>query len=248
MIKNIFVALLVSAVLILAGCKQDTDNTKLAPYLYDYIPVNVGHSVTYDVDSVEFNYIQGDTQIVDTFHYQLKVVILDTFYDQGLLKYGIATYKRTDTTQPFPSSAYQASWSTINHNTAYWLDENDLLFVKFVFPPIIGVNWQGNEYLPANDTIADTYQPYAGWTYTFTSVNSPATVNNIHFDSTAVVTEINSQNLINDALSRETYARHIGLIYKEWEIITKQDVNSSWDYPNQANGFRIRMRVHSYTP
>lgn len=247
MTKKISVTLILSAMLILAGCKQDQDNTKLAPPLYDYIPVNIGHTVVYDVDSVEFNYIVGDTQIVDTIHYQLMVKVIDTFTDQGSLKYSIATYKRYDTTQPFPISVYQASWALVT-KSAYELDEQDLLFVKFVFPPVVGINWQGNEYLPANDTVADTYQPYAGWTYTFTSVNVPTTINGMRFDSTAVVTEINTQNLINDALSRETCARHVGLIYKEWEILTKQDVTSGWTYPNQANGFRIRMRIHSYTP
>ncbi len=247
MIRKIPCALFIFAMLIMAGCKQDVDTTKLSPYLYDYAPVNVGHSVTYDVDSVSFNYLVGDTQKVDTVHYQLKEVIIDTFYDvMNRVNYGIAVYKRYDTTQPFPIS-YQA-WYCLESRTTYEKFENDLHFVKLVFPPVVGVNWQGNQYLPANDTVADTYQPYAGWTYTYTTVNAPATVNGSHFDSTVVVTEINNQNLINDALSRETYARHVGLIYKEFEIIDKQDVTSGWTYPNQANGFRIRMRIHSYTP
>lgn len=236
-----------SALLILAGCKQDMDNTKLAPYLYDYAPVNVGHSIVYDVDSVEFNYIQGNTQIVDTFHYQIKELVSDTFYDvNGKVNYRLEIYKRTDTTQPF-TTVYQAYYA-LQLKSSYERVENDLHFVKLVFPPLMNENWQGNEYIPANDTVADTYQPYAGWTYKYTSVNAPATINGLHFDSTVVVTGINEQNLINDALSRETYARHVGLIYKEWEVLTKQDVTSGWDYPNQANGFRIRMRIHSYTP
>ena len=247
MIKNLSAALMICALLLVAACKQDTDNTRLAPKLYDYVPLNVGHSVTYDVDSVVFLSVGGASQVTDTFHYQIKEVVQDTFYDvNGKIRYQIYEYKRTDTTQAFVIWQEKAWW--INNGTSFETQENDLHFVKLVFPPLIGVNWMGNEYIPANDTVSDTYQPYAGWKYTYTSVNAPATINGIHLDSTAVVTEINSQNLINDALSRETYARHIGLVYKEWEIIDKQDVTSGWDYPNQANGFRIRMRLHSYTP
>lgn len=248
MIKKIFGVLFVSALLVLAGCKQDVDTTKLSPYLYDYNPVNVGHTVIYDVDSVRFNYLQGDTQHADTFHYQLKVVVQDTFMDvNGKVNYRMETWKRTDTTQPF---VIDHAWYCFTTRNTFEIVENDLHFVKFVFPPVIGVNWQGNEYLPANDTVADTYQPYSGWTYTFTSVNASSIVNNQRFDSTAVVTEINTEptDKVYGALSRNTYARHIGLIYREWEIINKQDVLSSYDYPNQANGFRIRMRIHSYTP
>jgi hypothetical protein len=248
MIRKIAGIIIISALLILAGCKQDKDNTTLSPYYYDYAPVNVGHTVIYDVDSVRFNYLLGDSQQVDTFHYQLKVLVQDTFYDvNGKVNYRMETYKRIDTTQPF---VIDHAWYCLETRNTFEIVEFDLHFIKLVFPPIRGANWQGNSYLPANDTVADTYQPYAGWTYTFTSVNVPAIVNGMRFDSTAIVTEINTEpnDKVYGALSRNTYARHIGLIYREWEILDKQDIQSSYDYPNQTNGFRIRMRIHSYTP
>ena len=248
MIKKILGTIFVSAILLLAGCKQDVDTTKLSPYLYDYTPVNVGHTVIYDVDSVRFNYLNGDTQQVDTFHYQLKLVVQDTFLDvNSKVNFRMETWKRVDTTQPF---IIDHAWYCFTTRNTFEIVENDLHFIKFVFPPVMGANWQGNEYLPANDTVADTYRPYAGWTYTVTSVNAPTTVNNMRFDSTVVITEINTEprDKVYGALSRNTYARHIGLIYKEWEVINKQSVRSTYEYPDSANGFRIRMRIHSYTP
>lgn len=240
-------AAIIAALLLLAGCKQDMDNTKLAPYLYAYAPVNVGHSVIYDVDSINYAYISGDTQHIDTFHYQIKETITDTFYDiNGKVNYGIAVYVRPDSTQPFPAS-YQR-WKCIETRNTYETFENDLHFVKLTFPPINGNTWLGNEYLPANDTIADTYQIYNGWTYTYTTVNTPANIYGHQFDSTLVVSEVNNQNAVTDVLSTETYAMHIGLVFKQWEVINKQDVASTWANPNQAVGFRILMHFHSYTP
>ena len=239
--------LFVSVLLFLAGCKQDMDNTKLAPYLYAYAPVNIGHSVTYDVDSISYSFTQGGSQRADTTYFQIKEVVMDTFYDfGGQLHYGIAVYRRYDTTQAYPLS-YQ-SWQWTRTSTTFQSSENDLNFIKLTFPPITGNTWQGNQYLPANDTIADTYQVYANWTYTYTSVNVPNTINGHHFDSTVVVTDVNNQNLISDVQCIETYALHVGLVYKQWEAIDKQDVISTWDAPNQANGFRIRMWYHSHTP
>jgi hypothetical protein len=249
MIKKVPGIILVAALLLVAGCKQDMDNTKLAPYMYAYAPVDVGHSVTYDVDSISYNYLQGDSQLIDTTYYQLMEKIIDTFYDiNGVVNYGIAVYKRYDTTQPFPVSSYQA-WKCIESRNTYETFENDLHFVKLTFPPINGNTWLGNEYLPANDTIADTYQIYNGWTYTYTSVNTPAMVNGHNLDSTVVVSEVNTEltNLIMGVVSQETYALHVGLVYKQFEVINKQDPTSSWTMPNQAVGFRIRMYYHSYT-
>ena len=240
-------ALIIFVLLFIAGCKQDMDNTKLAPYLYDYVPTDVSHSVLYDVDSISYSYTQGGSQVIDTIHYQLKEVILDTFIGlTGNVCYGMAEYKRYDTTQSF-LSAYQAWYFYVNRTTLV-TDYQDLSFENFTFPPITGNTWQGNSLLPANDTIADTYQVYANWTYTFTSVNVPNTINSHHFDSTAVVTQVNSQNLINDVYCAETYARHVGLVYRQWEVIGKQDVTSTWAAPNQANGFRVQQYFHSYTP
>jgi hypothetical protein len=253
MTRKLAGAMIISVLLFMAGCKQDMDNTKLSPYLYDYVPVDVGHSVTYDVDSIWYTY-DGSTQVYDTLHYQLKEVILDSGnsvcqYQPGVMCYGMAEYKRYDTTQPFPS--YYQAWYFYTNMSSYVTVQQDLTFVRFTFPPITGSTWMGNEYLPANDTIFDTYQTYSlpsPWVYTFTSVNSPNTVNGHHLDSTSVVTQVNSQNAVNSTVCIETYARHIGLVYRQWEVINKQDVTSSWAAPNQANGFRILQWYHSYTP
>jgi len=255
MIRKITAIIIVSALLIVAGCKQDKDNTKLSPYLYDYIPTDIGHSVTYDVDSISYSYdasAPGSQQVYDTVYYQLKEVLLDTLTpcQSGVTCYHMAEYKRYDTTQPFNTFAYQA-WYFYVKASVYVADQNDLPFEKFTFPPIQGSTWLGNSLLPANDTIMDTYQTYAQpypWTYTFTSVNVPNAINGHFFDSTSVVTDINSQNAINSTVAIETYARHVGLISRQWEVINKQDVTSNWTTPNQANGFRILMSYHSYTP
>ena len=233
----------------LVGCKQDMDNTKLAPYLYDYLPASVGHSVTYDVDSIGYNYIVGDTQIVTNVHYQLREVILDSgnsvcLYQPGVTCYGVAEYKRYDTTQPFPSNYLY--WYFYLNKSTYVTNYQDLAFENFTFPPITGNTWLGNSLLPANDTIQDTYQPYAGWVYTYTSVNVPNTVNGHHFDSTAVVSDVNdTTNLVNDVFCTEIYARHVGLVFRQFEVITKQGIFSSWANPDSATGFRIKQWFHS---
>jgi hypothetical protein len=247
MTKSLAIVVAIFALLTLAGCKQDVDTTKLSPYLYDYAPVNIGHSVTYDVDSIVYNF-DPPFQSIDTSYYQIKEVISDTFYDNlGNINYKISVFKRTDTTQPFSTTVYQV-WSCVVNKSTYQKVENDLRFIKLVFPPINGVTWNGNSYLPANDTIADVYQPYASWVYTYTSVNASANINRLIFDSTIVVSEVNNQNLVNSELSTATYARHVGLVYKQFELIEKQGIGSPWTAPDSANGFRIKQWIHSYTP
>jgi hypothetical protein len=244
MIKRVSLVSLIATILILAGCKQDKDSTTLSPYLYDYAPVYTGHYVLYDVDSVVFSYTDP-VQTADTIHYQIQEFIQDTFYDNlGKVSYRIEVSKRYDTLMPL-DVVNRAWYSSLSRNT-YEKNEDDFRFIKLIFPPINGQTWNGNSYLPVVDTSSGIYKAYVGWVYTYSDVNLPKTVNGLPFDSTLVVTEINEENKIDKKLSREIYARHVGLIYKEWEIINKQDVNSSWDAPYKATGFRIRQRVHAY--
>src|SRR4051812_387123 len=101
MIKRVLFASIIAILLVLAGCKQDKDLTTLSPFLYDYAPVNVGHYVIYDVDSIVFRFAAPDSQHVDTVHYQIKELIQDTFYDNlGHLSYRIEVSKRYDTLSP----------------------------------------------------------------------------------------------------------------------------------------------------
>ena len=245
MTKRVLYTTIMALMLILAGCKQDKDNTTLAPMQYDYAPVSVGHYVIYDVDSIRYNYLAPDTQLIDTIHYQLREFMQDTFRDNlGNISYRIELSKRYDTLTSW-NVVNRAWYSTLSRNT-YEKNEDDLRFIKLVFPPVDGITWRGNSYLPTSDTNSTTYKAYAGWVYTYSSVNHWSIVNGLTFDSTLVVTEVDNENLIDKKLSRETYAKHVGLIYKEWEIINKQDVASPWTAPYKAVGWRIRQRIHSY--
>ncbi|MBS1622597.1 MAG: hypothetical protein JST83_01155 [Bacteroidetes bacterium] len=244
MIKRVSYSLLVLLLFILAGCKQDTDHMTLSPMLYDYAPLRVGHYLLYDVDSITYTFADP-IQTADTVHYQIQELISDTFIDNlGNTAYRIEVSKRYDTTSSL--AVVDRAWYCFKTRNSFEKVEDDLHFIKLIFPPVNGVTWNGNSYLPASDTSSDIYRAYAGWTYTYSDVNVPKAINGLGFDSAVVVTEINEENLINKKLSRETYAYHVGLMYKEWEIINKQDVSASWAAPNKATGFRVRMRLHAY--
>jgi hypothetical protein len=241
-----FIALCAIAIaLSITGCRDEKDTTQPAAALYDYAPSTKGHYVIYDVDSIVYKFLQPSTQLVDTHRYQVKELIQDTFYDNlGRLNARLELSRRLDSTQPFED--IWKVWNSYRSNLTYEKNEDDLRFTKLTFPPIAGSHWAGNQYLPASDTGATVYQVYAGWDYTYTTVNTPTTINGSRYDSTVSVSHVDKQNLIDRKLSREVYALHVGLVSKDFDVINKQDVTASWDAPYQANGFRIRMRIHSW--
>lgn len=233
----------------LHGCKDKSDNYNV-DYEYDYNPTDSGHYIIYDVDSIRYSAQKtgnggGYIQKNDTAHYQLMELYAGDFYDtlQGILKHRIEYYKRKN-----KDDAWQQDrvWWATRTVTNFQRQEDDLKFVKLTFPPHEGKTWNGTVFIPKTGQ----YEYLEGWNFKMTGVGVPQTIGSFNFSKTLLVTHVDTDddNLISNQLSREVYAKGVGIVYKEWDFIEKQDVLSNWDNPLNSNGFRIRMRVADYAP
>src|ERR1051325_5894407 len=92
--RRIWMAFAVAAILF---CSCNKTEPFTIDYKYDYYPVEIGHYVIYDVDSIVFN---DFTQQSDTFHYQKKNVIDSSFIDNsGREAHKLIRYQRKDSSQ-----------------------------------------------------------------------------------------------------------------------------------------------------
>ncbi len=220
--------------LFLSSCKDKKDNYTI-DYLAEYAPIDSGHYVIYDVDSITYRYA-NPVYTRDTVHYQLKEEIGDTTYDNlNQLCYQLDVYRRADSNSAW---SFDRRWLVKRTPTAFEKTELDLKFVKLVFPPQYGKSWNGNAYLPTTTP----YQLFQNWDYKYTEVNYPRAYGNFSFDSTLVVSEINDSNLLEKILRKEVYALHTGMIYQEWEHLEKTRVTTDWQ-TGPESGFRIRMKI-----
>lgn len=218
----------------LPSCKDKKDNYT-PDYLYSYAPLDSGHYVIYDVDSITYNY-SNPVYKRDTAHYQLKEEVGDTAYDNlDELTYHLDLYRRPNSSYPW---TFDRRWRVKRTTTNFQKTEDDVKFVKLVFMPRIGDTWNGNEYIPTTDP----FKIFQNWDYKYEAVNSPYSINTFNFDSTLTVSEVDNENLIEKTLRKEVYALHVGMIYQEWESMTKTKVVLKWDTAAET-GFRIRMRM-----
>ncbi len=234
---NFYYFFLLAAVsLFIASCKDRSDTLEI-DYMYDYAPVDSGHYVIYDVDSITYNFI-SPIYYRDTARYQLKEEIGDTFYDNNNeLNYELNLYRRANASS---SWVFDRKWSVKRTVTTFQKNEGDLRFIKLVFFPQKNLSWGGNNYIPTTAP----YRVFLNWDYHYTEVNIPYSVNGLNFDSTLIVSEVDNENLIEKTLRKEVYAKGVGMIYQEWESLTK-NVGGNWnDDPRQ--GFRIRIKVKEY--
>ena len=213
-------------------------------YKYSYFPLDSGHTVVYDVDSINVNDFT-DPPTIDTFTFQVMEVIGDTFIDlEGDLAYEIFRYKRKDTTMGWGSP--RLWWAKRDITNLQKIEEN-VRYIKLTFPPSLNDVWQGNSFV----VIDDGNEYLEGWEYSYTEIDVPKVINGLSFDSTLTVLHVDEETLINKTFSTESYAKNVGMIYKELVYLNSQRVELGFDWDNpekwDENGFILRMRINSYS-
>ena len=224
-LKDCTVALLVCmAIIFQIGCNKT--ETKTIDNGFNYYPLTPGHFVTYSVDSFYYSATNYPTISIDTIHYEIKELIDTSFIDnEGRTSYRIERYRRANSTDNW---ALDRIWSANNNNIILDKNEDDLHYIKLVFPVSEGKTWNGNGMIVAQDE----NEYLKDWTYKYVDVNTPFVIGAETFDSTLTVMQIDDENLIEKKFAYERYAKGIGMIYKEIKFLGKQnDLSNGWNYP-----------------
>ena len=131
--------LTVFTLLFFSSCKKETELP--VDMGYKYFPVNTGHWVTYDVDSISYNDFTGQ---VDSFTFQIREVVESVFTDnEGRETQRLERYKRwNDTSAWFLKDVWMVN---LTATTAEKVEEN-IRIIKLIFPPKDNEKWDGNLY------------------------------------------------------------------------------------------------------
>ena len=227
-IKSSVLLILVTCGLLFFACNEATvkENLEIAKGV-DYYPIEVGKFISYQLDSIIYSGISGSECVFarDTFSTLLKEEVVDVFEDNtGDLNYIVERYTRPDENSVW---AVKDVWNTKITNTKVERVEENLRFIKMVFPVREGATWNGNGFFQDTTTVlgGETIDFYEHWSdeYEFDSVDQPEEINGMMFDSVmTVIQSAPSTNKINHRVSIEKYARGVGLIYKEMLILDTQ--------------------------
>jgi hypothetical protein len=223
---------IILSLFMLSNCKKGNNNFSL-DYKYEYFPVDSGRYWVYKVDSINFREKIGDTST-----YYIREYIESIYPDNiGRPTARIQRFRRNDTTAAW---AITDVWfANLTQITAEKIEEN-LKFIKILFPPKVGQTWKGNRYIQVTNTI----EWLDDWTYELQTLDAPKSIGNFNFDSTLTVLQHLDSNLFVYVYSTETYAKHVGLAYKELLNLGKQDPLADWTEPKE--GFILKMTLIDY--
>ncbi len=225
-----YIILLVILSIILLQCKKDPP--PILDYKYEYFPTKIGHWVTYEVDSIIYDDFIG---LIDTSHTQLKEIIESSFLDnEGRTSYRIERYVKTDST---PWQIKNVCYSTLTQTRAERVEDN-LRFIKLIFPIKENDTWKGNAFIDAVDDLDYMYN----WDYKYDVVDVPANINSNAFDSTLKIIQQADTNLIEVNYFEEKYAKNVGMVYRRAVHLEKDSILAPW-----ARGFLVTMRIVDYS-
>ena len=185
---------------LLSSCRGRKDDAPAFLGL-EYQPIEIGHSVCYEVDQIKYIFGEGP----DTSHFYVKEEVVeelsavngDTYYRlDRFYKPHLDSLWTIDSVWSFRRTPYQYS-KTIDNKP----------FVKLSFPLEENKSWDGN----ALNTTAEER-------YTMELINRPYTVNGYGFDSTVTVVQISDSSKIHKELRKEIFAHRVGMVQKQTEV------------------------------
>ena len=188
------------------GCQRDTI-TPLERTDAQYFPLATQQYSIFQVEEIRYSLLNGP----DTSRYQLKEVVADSFPGNGgEIIYTLRRYTRADTTAAW---SLDSVWTARCDVSQAVVVENNTPLVKLTFPLVADQQWDGNRLnsaLPQMYTLQSTSQELRS------EVMSP--VDSLLTDSWTVVQQ-QVENLVNEDVALETYARGVGLFYRKNVIL-----------------------------
>ncbi|SDM57353.1 hypothetical protein [Siphonobacter aquaeclarae] len=165
---------------------------------YDYFPLEKGNYVIYDVTQIDYVINQNP----DTSRFQIKERVGDSFTAlDGLMSYRIERYRRESEQQVW---AFDSLWTARRAIDRAVRTENNVSFVKLIFPARNGQTWNPN-ILNTQDSLRSI----------ILNEGEPVTIGTQTFDKTLTVQVQNKQTLTDSIIHKEVYAKTIGLIQSD---------------------------------
>jgi hypothetical protein len=227
--------IVIGLLFLLVSCKKN--KVEEPPDLgYDYYPGKVGSYVVYDVDSISYPALSVDTLY---YKFQIKEKIDSVFTDnQGRPTLKIIRYRKNyNDTIPYSLMDWEFQdvwWANVTKTTVEVVEEN-IRFVKLIFPVKKSATWNGN----AQNTIGQ-------WDYKYSEIDAAATVGGISFDKTLKVTQKYFPSAISYENYYERYAKGVGMIYRIIENYDYQDGSGNANPGHIYEGVFYEMRINSY--
>lgn len=211
-IRSVLILMLLLGVL---SCRKKAEDSVATIDLGKaYYPETLGKFVVYDIDSTWYNEL---TFQPTTVKYRIKEKFTQVFTDnENKPAIRIERYiKQFNPTKPYDSIPYTIKdvWQANVSDKSVEVVEENIRYVKLVFPIKEGQTWKGN----VRNTLSER-------TYKIEYSDRAENINGIALNQVMAVKQIDFRTLISYQYEQEKYAKGVGLVYREIKDIYSNTV------------------------
>lgn len=203
------------SIISISACQKsiEPDDKRLG---YAYFPLEIGRYIVYNVE--ENAYQVADSGRPQKRFYQLKEIVTDTFTNlSGEKQFVLERYVRTSFDSPWQIDSV---WSALRTGSQAIKFENNVPYIKLVFPTENNKRWNGNAYNNKGEQ-----------TYRITDYRKPKTFGELSFSNTLKVEMGKDSSLVSHIQREEIFALDVGLVY-----LFRKNVRYFSDPPNLGLG------------
>ena len=238
------------------ACPSTTEDFDL-DFGYDYYPIDEGFFWEYQIDSVVYRDLGATRDSTTSF---IIEEIVERFIDQT--NDTIFRIERTFRNYLQSIGIPVDQWATSRGESFMTRTEENLKFIKMIYPVEVDESWEGNAFIDENTTIVvggEMLELFIDFDYKVISINDQEEINGqVYTDVLTIQNADNfdpelpseTQNKLNRRLIIEKYARDIGLIYRRHLIVDTQCLDPScddtpWDIKAEK-GYGMEMFLVNY--
>ena len=240
-------------ILSLWSCSDEIEELNI-DFGYEYFPLEVGNYRIYQVDSIIYDPL-GRGVVIDSTSSQVREMVTNTLLDNtGASIYRLERHVRK--TEADPWLLEKVFVQSTDERRAFQIEDN-LRVIKLPFPLQAGAEWNAHVFFDSSEIIVpvagESINIYKDWSWEVLGVNESVNLNNLSFDQVATIQLSDSENLIELRRATEQYAKGIGLVYREMDILDTQcNACCGGDFSNCSNlewglkaekGFSLRQRL-----
>lgn len=203
-----FASFLLGGSVLLLGCVSDDLTSPTLPASgLNYFPLSVNRYAIYDVEDIRYTLRDG----ADTNRYQLRELVADSLLGEGgEIIYSLKRYTRNSSEGPWQLDSI---WTARKNQERVVVVENNVPFLKLVFPFREKLQWDGN-------LLNSRWpQPYTLTTTDTTLRQEIGPDLDALLDNSWTVVQRQLETLVNDSVLVETYGEQAGLLYKKSLIL-----------------------------
>jgi hypothetical protein len=218
------------------------DSTDLAQE--QYYPLAIGLERNFQVDSIFFTPKFGGVNI-DSSSTLVREHLTDTLRTLTKeLAFRVERYERRKSSDPW---VLRKVFTEMRSGQRLIRDEDNLPLIKMIFPLQVQQKWNSTAYLDPTQTVKVRNQfleIFKGWESNLTEWQNVWQMNGKTYEQTLNIQTADYENALELRKGMERYARGLGLIYRELQVLDTQCINcqgQTWERKAQR-GFILRQR------